>query len=528
MFGNIEQIIQRISKSQARQPLTVASVLACTVVLFVGAAPQISSAESAYDPEDKVYATGAMFETEEELADKTRTPLYRNFVPLFVDLSDRFPKPRNQGAQSSCVAWAVGYAVRSYYNSAPGRGSRLRAHQIPSPAYIYDTIRWPNPSCNLGTQISDALDLLKKGVISHAEYPYDDRLCRLPRPSQLTLTSKFRIVDWVVVNTRILDQVKAELANGHPVIVGMRPNQEFYQLRGQKVWHAGVPKIDDGHHAIAIVGYFELGQYFLIMNSWGTGWGDGGFGRISYDTFRRRVKRGFSMRVEETPIPKIPEPTPPSIVVPELKLPTIGCGRLTIKKRNGRQVVVGFVGKRDDLMRVRQAAEQAKALVEVDYRPWPQCEALMTLEQPLAVSTKPSIGLPKHVYRESETLQFEISMASFPGYLYVAYIQADGSVVNLVQSDPLTLSTLQAHDRLTFGDGHEGRSKFTVAPPFGNEMIVAIASMSPLFAEERPLVETEREFLTALRKAIIARPDPTLPERVVSANFVVLETKAEE
>ena len=59
-------------------------------------------------------------------------------------------------------------------------------------------------------------------------------------------------------------------------------------------------------------------------------------------------------------------------------------------------------------------------------------------------------------------------------------------------------------------------------------MILAIASKSPLFSDDRPLVETEREFLTALRKAVIARPDPTLPERAVTAGFVVLETTGGE
>ncbi|MDD9980361.1 MAG: DUF4384 domain-containing protein [Gammaproteobacteria bacterium] len=197
---------------------------------------------------------------------------------------------------------------------------------------------------------------------------------------------------------------------------------------------------------------------------------------------------------------------------------------MTIEKRNGRQFVVGFVRNRDELAKVRKAAAKSKAGVEVELRPWPQCEALMTLERPLATPSKPSISLPKSVYRASDTLAFDVSMAGFQGYMHVAYIQADGSVVNLVQSDPLTLSTLAAHASLRFGDGLEGRSKFTVAAPFGNEMIVAIASKSPLFDEDRPLVETEREFLTALRKAIIARPDPTLPERVVSASYSVLET----
>ena len=329
--------------------------------------------------------------------------------------------------------------------------------------------------------------------------------------------------------------LRLELAGGHPVVIGMRPDRRFHRLRGGKVWRAGIPEEDDGHHAVTVVGYSERGQYFVVMNSWGAGWGERGFGRIEYETFRKRVKRGFSMRLEREPVPPKPKPPPPkpkppqpSPVVPELKLPTIGCGRLAIEERSDRKFVVGFVGSHDDLATVREAAARSKVGVEVELRPWPQCEALMTLEKPLAGSERPSISMPKTVYRDPETLAFDVSMAAFQGYLHVAYLQADGSVVNLAQSNPLVLSTLPAGTSLRFGDGLEGRSRFTVGAPFGKEMIVALASKSPLFAENRPLVETEREFLTALRTAIIARPDPSQPERVVTASFAVLETKRGE
>ena len=518
----------------ARSPVPTAIRLAWAwaVALVVAAAAQNSPAQVIHDPEDSVYVTGAVFETEEELADKPRTPLYRNHLPLSVDLSHQFPKPGHQGKQSSCVGWAVGYAARSYYNSTPYGGRLLRADEIPSPAYIYDSIRWPDTSCRSGTRISDALELLKEGAPSQADYPYHARRCRRPGAPLLVRASRFRISDWRVVDTDEPDQVKAELHQGHPVVIGIQTNRGFHRLRGRRVWRAGIPTVDDGHHAVTVVGYSDSGQYFTVMNSWGRGWGDRGFGRIAYDTFRRRVKYGFSMRIEEKPrppkrkpeptppkpeptppkpeptppkpeptppkpeptppkpeptppkpepTPPKPEPTPPPSVVPELQLPEIECGRLTIEERNRQQVVVGFVRNRDELTKVRKAAAKSKAGVKVELRPWPQCEALMTLERPLATPSKPSISLPKPVYRASDTLAFEVSMAGFQGYLHLAYIQADGSVVNLVQSDPLTLSTLAAHARLRFGDGLDGRSKFTVTAPFGNEMIVAIASKSPLF-----------------------------------------------
>ena len=515
----------------------LALILALSATLAVSGLTRSAQAEDAYDPEDAVYATGAILATEEELADKPRTPLYRNYLPPQVDLSARFPPAGNQGGQGSCVGWAVGYAARSYYNSPAGGGARLTAHDVPSPAYVYDSIRYPGESCDEGSRIPDALNLLKKGVVAWVEYPYDEDRCRRPSAGTAARATKFRIYDWQVVNAKRLDQVKGELAGGHPVVIGMRPDDDFHRLRGRNVWRAGYPEDGDGHHAITVVGYSERGQYFTIINSWGRGWGERGFGRISYDTFRKRVKYGYSMRLvgepkpeppKPKPEPPKPKPEPPTPLVPELVLPEIGCGRIVIEKRGEEQIVVGFVGTQEDLAKIREAASKAEARVEVDLRPWPQCEAFMTIEKPLAQASTPTISLPRSSYRAEETLAFEVAMANFQGYLHVAYIQADGNVVNLVESDALTLSTLPPQTRLTFGDGLEGRPKFTVSAPFGNEMIVALASKSPLFSDDRPLVETEREFLTALRKAIIARPDPTQPERVVSASFVTLETKPGE
>ena len=498
--------------------------IAWTAALAVSMAAPNAAAQAMPDAADTVYATGAIPETEEELAGRPRTPLHRAFLPEAVDLRDRFPPAGRQGEQGSCVGWAVGYAARSYYNSGPRGGPRLTADRIPSPAYIYDAIRAPGAACDAGSRIADAMILLKRGAVAYSAYPYDERLCRRPGADTVARASAFRIADWRVVEAKRLDQVKAELAGGHPVVVGMRPNRDFHRLRGERVWRAGMPEDGNGHHAVTVVGYSERGQHFTVMNSWGRGWGENGFGRIGYDTFRTRVKYGFSMRLETEPVPPPPKPAPPSPVRRDLDLPAVGCGRLRIAQENGKAIVKGFVGSKDDLARVRKAADRAQAGFAVDLRPWPQCETLMTLEKPLGHAGRPSIRLPKRSYRAGETLSFQVRMAPFQGYLHVAYLQADGNVVNLVGSGAPALATLAANTTLTFGDGLEGRTRFTVSAPFGSEMIVAIASGSPLFSEDRPPVETEREFLTALRKALIARPDPNQPERVVSAGFVALET----
>ncbi|MCY3597879.1 MAG: hypothetical protein OXG71_10660 [Rhodospirillales bacterium] len=53
-----------------------------------------------------VYATGAVFEYEADLADKPRTPLFRRaFLPPANDLRDRLPSAGEPGDQGFWVGW---------------------------------------------------------------------------------------------------------------------------------------------------------------------------------------------------------------------------------------------------------------------------------------------------------------------------------------------------------------------------------------------------------------------------------------
>jgi hypothetical protein len=47
-----------------------------------------------------------------------------------------------------------------------------------------------------------------------------------------------------------------------------------------------------GGHAILIVGYDDAGQYFIVKNSWGSGWGESGYFRIGYSEFNSVVNFG--------------------------------------------------------------------------------------------------------------------------------------------------------------------------------------------------------------------------------------------
>jgi hypothetical protein len=159
--------------------------------------------------------------------------------------------------------------------------------------------------------------------------------------------------------------------------------------------------------------------------------------------------------------------------------------------------------------------------------PWPQCEALQTLQKPLLVADRPTIDIgPNTELHSGDLLKIEVRSPAQISYLYVSYIQADGSVVHLVQPNGLVPQPTLPRQTVVFGSGEEGKPKFTIGPPFGREMIIAIASRSPLFDHELAAQQTERDYLSELRRALLYKPVPDMPDRELAAAVTTLQTSA--
>jgi C1A family cysteine protease len=87
----------------------------------------------------------------------------------------------------------------------------------------------------------------------------------------------------VNVNAGDIDSFLAELANG-PISIAIEADQPRFQQ-----YNGGVIAIGEGcgqqlDHAVLAVGNGnEDGRnYVLVKNSWGSGWGDGGFVKLEY------------------------------------------------------------------------------------------------------------------------------------------------------------------------------------------------------------------------------------------------------
>jgi len=81
--------------------------------------------------------------------------------------------------------------------------------------------------------------------------------------------------------TRI-DFIKRALAANHVIVFGMTVDQEYMNYRGGMIAMPKSTRVNTGGHCQVIVGYDDNKQCLIIRNSWGTWWGDKGYGYLPY------------------------------------------------------------------------------------------------------------------------------------------------------------------------------------------------------------------------------------------------------
>ena len=268
--------------------------------------------------------TGLVFATPQQLqgVPLASTPYSGSQLPVSVDLSGNAPQPGNQGKQNSCVGWAIAYALKTYQEKIEQRWSLLsNGRSDParhfSAAFIYNQI---NNGRDAGSTFIDALNVLSnQGAATLADMPYSEAdFLAQPSAASRSNASRYRIDFWRQVNVRDTNEVKAQLNAGYPVLIGATVDEGFLSLAANQVWrqHTGQRL---GGHAMTLVGYDDGRRAFRVINSWGTGWGDNGYGWIDYDFSRQVINEGYIVKdatngpAPVTPGPNpTPAPTPPS------------------------------------------------------------------------------------------------------------------------------------------------------------------------------------------------------------------------
>ena len=213
----------------------------------------------------------------------------RSGLPQKVDLRPHMPPVYNQHHLNACSANAIAAAL--WFEER--HRHRNPRHPSPSRLFIYFTQRAMEGiiAHNDPVQLRDGYKTVAKlGVCSEHMWPYDvRRFRRRPLNACYQMAEEHKAIRYARLD-HTLTSMRACLADQQPFTVGVELHKTF---KSQLVRQTGVvplPAGDDkvlGGHAMLVVGYFDDSRHFVVRNSWGSTWGDGGHCYIPYSYLLR-------------------------------------------------------------------------------------------------------------------------------------------------------------------------------------------------------------------------------------------------
>ena len=232
-------------------------------------------------------------------------------LPSAIDWRDNggnyVSPPKDQESCGSCWAFAPIAELEARYCIAvntPGYFLDLSEQMLVSCVSVHY-------GCGGGDPVAAAQFLKTRGAPSEQCFPYTayDEDCASACSNWEE--QAYRILSYAYVDNTV-GALKTALLDG-PIQVAMNVYSDFYYYRSGVYEYAYGS--DMGGHAILAVGYVDTpgqygGGYFIAKNSWGPGWGDGGFFKVGYSQVTGRVAFGHLAHAYtvEVPTPDTYEP----------------------------------------------------------------------------------------------------------------------------------------------------------------------------------------------------------------------------
>jgi C1A family cysteine protease len=196
-----------------------------------------------------------------------------------VDLRKHATPVGDQGQTSRCSAFAWTHALELLGNLAGQPTPRLscsytmlqfqrKQGDFKNYEYAYEGGDGTEPGVLPGHA------LIESGTCRHDHWPNDAHRPSSPDDVMSNDAQGFRLQ--AKVYEVAIDEVRKLLTAGCPVHVSMNTGDAFSDLGRDGIFRqAEKPSGDHGRHAMLCVGY--VGNYYIIKNSWGEDWGDGGY-----------------------------------------------------------------------------------------------------------------------------------------------------------------------------------------------------------------------------------------------------------
>ena len=209
-------------------------------------------------------------------------------LPSKVDLRKTWWKVGDQEDTGSCVGWATAEGVVRYHMVTAGK---LGQSEPLSPRFVWMASKETDQYTTLpetfiegaGTSLKAAMDIARKrGVVTNKLLPFHvatkmytgDEDAFFAQAAQRKISAYFNL-------RRDLAKWQSWLASHGPIMAGIAVDATWDNATATKGnLDVFQPNTVRGGHAVTVVGYLANGR-FIIRNSWGTGWGDKGFGYAS-------------------------------------------------------------------------------------------------------------------------------------------------------------------------------------------------------------------------------------------------------
>lgn len=239
----------------------------------------------------------------EQLGSATSSPKGKKKVtaslPKKVDLRAWCSPIEDQGQIGSCTAHASIGLYEYFERRAFGKhidGSRLFQYKA--------TRNLLKKTGDDGAYLRTAMaSLALFGVVPEKYWPYDEsKVHEEPTAFLYSYAQNFQAISYYrldgvgVSRPQLLDTIKDHLHKGLPSIFGFTCYTSLDHAEDGKIPFPDKKEDSDGGHAIMAVGYDDTMKIsnplnrelvttgaFLIRNSWGTSWGQDGYGWLPYD-----------------------------------------------------------------------------------------------------------------------------------------------------------------------------------------------------------------------------------------------------
>ena len=222
-----------------------------------------------------------------------------------VSLERLFPPIGNQNPYGTCVAWAVGYNLKTALNAIENHWDSIQlADPVnqSSPKDLYGGIpsNEKDPNDCEGTSFESAFKvLMNSGVSNMKEVPYRNlHVCR----NEIKGDASNKIVgfDYIIDSSNVVTmdgqayylpnerQIKAYLKDTIPLAISARLGDNFMTWHDDNVLKSDTyigRDMQHAYHAMVLSGYDDSKHAFRVRNSWGTSWGDNGSIWVDYDFF---------------------------------------------------------------------------------------------------------------------------------------------------------------------------------------------------------------------------------------------------